>query len=54
MVIVLVALALQDVSLYPLIKFPLVALMAVPSCFLLGIFIRKLPLARKYLIKRRQ
>ncbi|MBN1219851.1 MAG: acyltransferase family protein [Anaerolineae bacterium] len=49
LVIVLVALALQDVSLYPLIKFPLVALLAVPFCFLLAYFIRRLPLARNIL-----
>jgi glucan biosynthesis protein C len=48
-VIVLVALAWQDISLYPLIKFPLVALMVVPFCFLLGNYIRKLPLARNIL-----
>ena len=49
LVIVLVALALQDVSLHALIKFPLVAFMVVPFCFLLGTFIRKLPLARNIL-----
>jgi glucan biosynthesis protein C len=48
-VAVLVALALKDISLYPLIKFPLVALIVVPLCFLLGNYIRKLPLARNIL-----
>jgi surface polysaccharide O-acyltransferase-like enzyme len=48
-VIVLVTLALQDISLYPLIKYPVVALIIVPLCFLLGNFIRKLPLARNIL-----
>jgi len=48
-VIVLVALALQNISLYPLIKYPLVALIVVPLCFLLGTLIRKLPLARNIL-----
>ncbi len=48
-VAVLVALALQDISLYPLIKYPLVALIVVPLCFLLGNYIRKLPLARNIL-----
>jgi peptidoglycan/LPS O-acetylase OafA/YrhL len=48
-VAVLVALALKDISLYPLIKYPLVALIVVPLCFLLGTFIRKLPLARNIL-----
>jgi peptidoglycan/LPS O-acetylase OafA/YrhL len=48
-VIVLVALALQDINLYPLIKYPLVALIVVPLCFLLANYIRKLPLARRIL-----
>ncbi|MBN1991985.1 MAG: acyltransferase family protein [Anaerolineae bacterium] len=48
-VAVMVALALQDLSLYPLIKFPLVALIVVPLCFWLATFIRKLPLARNIL-----
>jgi len=48
-VIVLVTLALQNISLYPLIKYPLVALIVVPLCFLLGNYIRKLPLARNIL-----
>jgi len=48
-VIVLVTLALQDISLYPLIKYPVVALIVVPLCFLLGNIIRKLPLARNIL-----
>ena len=48
-VIVLVTLTLQDISLYPLIKYPLVALIVVPLCFLLGNYIRKLPLARNIL-----
>ena len=48
-VIVLVALALRDISLHPLIKYPLVALIVVPLCFLLATFIRKLPLARNIL-----
>jgi glucan biosynthesis protein C len=48
-VAVLVALALKDISLYPLLKYPLVALIVVPLCFLLGNYIRKLPLARNIL-----
>ncbi len=48
-VAVLVALALSGISLYPLIKFPLVALIVVPLCFLLSNYIRKLPLARSIL-----
>jgi len=48
-VIVLVTLALRDISLHPLIKYPLVALIVVPLCFLLATFIRKVPLAREIL-----
>ena len=48
-VIVLLALALRNVGLYPLAKFGLVAAVAVPICFALGNFIRKLPLARRIL-----
>ena len=48
-VIVLVTLALQGISLHPLIKFPLVALIIVPLCFWLANYIRKLPLARNIL-----
>jgi len=46
---VIVALALQGLNLYPLIKFPLVALIVISLCFLLATFIRKLPLARDIL-----
>jgi glucan biosynthesis protein C len=48
-VIVLVALALRHVTLYPLLKFALVGLIAVPLSFFLANIIRKLPLARKIL-----
>jgi peptidoglycan/LPS O-acetylase OafA/YrhL len=48
-VIVLLALALRNVRLYPLLKFSLVAAVAAPICFALGNFIRKLPLARRIL-----
>jgi len=48
-VIILLALALRNVRLYPLAKFGLVAAVAVPICFALGNFIRKLPLARRIL-----
>jgi surface polysaccharide O-acyltransferase-like enzyme len=37
------ALVLRSVDLYPLLKFGLVALIAVPLCFVLGNLIRKLP-----------
>ena len=48
-VIILVALALRHVTLYPLLKFAMVTLVAVPTCFLLANVIRKLPLAKKIL-----
>jgi surface polysaccharide O-acyltransferase-like enzyme len=48
-VIVLLALALRNVRLYPLLKFSLVAAVAAPICFALGNFIRKLPPARRIL-----
>ena len=41
--ITLVALAAQDVALYPLLKFVLAAVVIVPLCFMLGYLIRKLP-----------
>jgi peptidoglycan/LPS O-acetylase OafA/YrhL len=48
-VIVLLALALRNVRLYPLVKFSLVAAVAAPICFALGSFIRKLPPAKRIL-----
>ncbi|HEX9131537.1 MAG TPA: acyltransferase family protein, partial [Ktedonobacteraceae bacterium] len=48
-VIVCLAYAAQDIHLYPLLKFALAVLVAVPLCFVLSHFIRKLPLARKIL-----
>jgi len=48
-VVILVAIAIRNISLYPLLKFALAVLIAVPLCFALGNFIRKLPLARKIL-----
>ncbi len=48
-VVVLVAIAMRNVSLYPLLKFALAVLIAVPLCFVLGNFIRQLPLARRIL-----
>lgn len=46
---ILVALALRDISLYPLIKFALACLVTLPFCFLIGHFVRKLPLAKSVL-----
>jgi surface polysaccharide O-acyltransferase-like enzyme len=48
-VIILVAIALRNISLYPLLKFPLAVIIAVPACFALANVIRKLPLARRIL-----
>ena len=48
-VVVLVAIAIRNISLYPLLKFALAALIAVPLCFALANFIRQLPLARRIL-----
>ena len=42
-VIVMIALAFQSVALYPLLKWVVVSLVAVPSCFLLSGLIRKIP-----------
>ena len=48
-VIILVALALRHLTLYPLLKFVLVVSVAVSLSFLLANIVRKLPLARKIL-----
>ena len=48
-VIVFLALGLRGVILYPLLKFLLVAPLAVSLCFLLSNYIRKLPIAGKIL-----
>ena len=48
-VVVLVAIAIRNISLYPLLKFALAVFIAVPLCFALANVIRKLPLARRIL-----
>ena len=48
-VTVLVAIAVRNVNLYPLLKFALAVLIAVPLCFALGNVIRQLPLAKRIL-----
>lgn len=48
-VIIIVAIAIRNISLYPLLKFPLAVIIAVPLCFALSNVIRKLPLARRIL-----
>ena len=46
---VIVALLLKNFKLFPLIKFPLVVGVVVWLCFLLSIFIKKLPFTRRIL-----
>lgn len=48
-VIIVFALAVRNVTIYPLLKFVVVSLVAVPLCFALGAAIRRLPLARRIL-----
>jgi surface polysaccharide O-acyltransferase-like enzyme len=48
-VIIAIAYAVRDVTLYPLLKWALVALVAVPLCFALSNPIRKLPYADRVL-----
>ena len=48
-IIILVALAIRSITLYPLLKFTLALMISVPLCFSLSNIIRKLPLARKIL-----
>jgi surface polysaccharide O-acyltransferase-like enzyme len=48
-VLVFLALALKDITLYPLLKFALVAPIAVVLCFAIAYMIRKLPLVRRIL-----
>jgi glucans biosynthesis protein C len=48
-VLVCLAYAAQGIYLYPLLKFALAVLVAVPLCFLISYAIRKLPLAHKIL-----
>jgi surface polysaccharide O-acyltransferase-like enzyme len=48
-VITFTALALRDVDVYPLLKFGLAALIALPLCFVLSNLVRKLPYADRIL-----
>jgi len=47
--LVFLTLAIRNITLYPLLKFALVVLIAVPLCFSIGNFIRQLPLAKRIL-----
>jgi peptidoglycan/LPS O-acetylase OafA/YrhL len=48
-VLVFFTLAIRNITLYPLLKFALVAIVTVPLCFALASVIRRLPLARRIL-----
>jgi hypothetical protein len=48
-VIILYALAMRSIVLYPLLKFALATLIAIPLCFALAAGIRRLPAARRIL-----
>jgi glucan biosynthesis protein C len=48
-VIVIVAYTARDIAIYPLLKWALVALIAVPLCFLISSLIRKLPHTQRIL-----
>ena len=48
-VVILVAIAIRSISLYPLLKFALAVFIAVPLCFALANVVRQLPLARRIL-----
>ena len=49
LVIVSFAFAFHTVALYPLLKFVIAVLIALPLCFLASLFIRKIPLADRIL-----
>jgi glucan biosynthesis protein C len=49
LVIVSVASAFSTVALYPLLKFGIAVLLVLLLCFLVGLVIRKLPLANRIL-----
>jgi glucan biosynthesis protein C len=48
-VLVLIAIAIKNVSLHPAVKFFILGTLAIPACFALGCLIRKLPLAKRIL-----
>ena len=48
-VLVLLALALQEIQMYPLLKWALVSPVAIFLCFVIAYFLRKLPLLRRIL-----
>jgi peptidoglycan/LPS O-acetylase OafA/YrhL len=48
-IIVLFALAVRGIHLYPLVKYALVALVIIPACFVLAGWVRRLPAAQRIL-----
>ncbi len=48
-IITILAFAIREVDAYPLLKWVIVALVAVPLCFVLGHLIRKLPYTERVL-----
>jgi surface polysaccharide O-acyltransferase-like enzyme len=48
-VLVLLALRLKDLSLYPLLKWVLVSPMAIVLCFVIAYLLKQLPLVRRVL-----
>ena len=48
-IVVLVTIAMRNISLYPLVKYALSVLISIPVCFFVGNIIRQLPLARRIL-----
>ena len=48
-VVILVAIGLRSLELYPLLKFALAALISLPACFIVGELVRRLPLAQRIL-----
>lgn len=48
-IIILFALAVRNVALYPLLKFAMAAAVTIPLCFLVAAGVRRLPLARQVL-----
>ncbi len=49
LIIVPLAYAARNIELYPLLKFALAVLIAVPLCFFVSYYIRKIPLMHKIL-----
>lgn len=48
-IVILVAVGLSSIELYPLLKFALAALISLPLCFVVGGLVRRLALAQRVL-----